>query len=78
METTDQEIRRELLQDLASKARNHRVRAAISMAIVAQRSGPERDIELRHAQHLERRAAHYQQAIDLLTAAPMPPKDGPR
>jgi hypothetical protein len=30
------------------------------------------------AERCRRQVAHYQQAIDLLTAAPMPPKDEPR
>lgn len=78
MVITDQEIRDALLHDLAAKAGNYRVNASISRANAADLSGVSSDIETRHAQYLERRAAHYQQAINLLTAAPMPPKDEPR
>lgn len=68
MAMTDGQMRRKVIQHM-----DFGMRSAQGRAMVAESNGDAAD----SAEAL-RLAAHYQQAIDLLTAAPMPPKDEPR
>lgn len=76
----DEEIRADVIQALTEKRVMYERQAAREAADAAS----PRTLSRMHSEHeacarySRRQAAHYQQAIDLLTAAPMPPKDEPR
>jgi hypothetical protein len=78
---TDVEIRRALIDDLERRIADS-MRSAEKERRAAARcadTSPDDAAEyLRFAAHDDRCVAHFQQAIDLLSAAPMPPKDEPR
>jgi hypothetical protein len=66
-----------LIEDLECW-RDAMIEKAASHRRCADREPEHRDGFLRWSTAYERQAAHYQQAIDLLTAAPMPGKEEPR
>jgi hypothetical protein len=76
---TDEELREAVLGDLRDRVSVF-VRQAERKERDARRpdrAGDRRESEA-CARYSRRQAAHFQQAIDLLAAAPMPPKDEPR
>lgn len=78
MVMTDDEIRTQLLSDLAARAEDCAMwarRDRRSAASLAPGQDEARADYLRYAAHFDRYAAHYQQAIDLLKAAPMPARE---
>ena len=77
---TNDEMRADVVRALTEKRVMYERQAAREAADAAS----PRTLSRMHSEHeacarySRRQAAHYQQAIDLLTAAPMPPKDEPR
>jgi hypothetical protein len=72
---TDQEMRNALLSALGERVADFQSEALFNRrcAVLVPASDPGRIHEYqRIASVCDRRSAHYQQAIDLLTAAPMP------
>jgi hypothetical protein len=78
---SDDERRRLLIEELEHQRDVMLERAASHRRHAESERSHERgdgDGFLAWAAAYDRQAAHYQQAIDLLSAAPMPPKDEPR
>ena len=78
---TDEETRQDILRLLAERrddairkaGRSEREAADLVRFLVK-----DRETFATSARYSRRQAAHYQQAIDLLTAAPMPPEPDPQ
>lgn len=80
IELTDEQMRDVVLKEMSNAFSLYDRQAAREEKAVADAKLPARERREAEAcaRYSRRQAAHYQQAIDLLTAAPMPPKDEPR